>query len=85
MPYEPIQVNSTVDEHPLIVRVGGVCGGEPIVSGHRIAAAHIWSLMRKLKWTVERIMDSYPQLTRQQVVEAIRFIDENPGWRKDSG
>jgi uncharacterized protein (DUF433 family) len=49
--------------------------GKPIVRGTRIS---VELLMDRLGdgWTMEQILESYPRLTRDDVLAAIRFVTE---------
>lgn len=49
--------------------------GKPIIRGTRIS---VELLMDRLAdgWTVEQIIDSYPRLTREDVLSAIAFVTE---------
>lgn len=75
-----IPENGTCHEWPLIEQVEGVCGGDPVVVGTRITAAHLYALMTKLCWSIPKIVKEYPQLTHQQVIAAYQFIEEHPCW-----
>lgn len=49
--------------------------GKPVVRGTRIS---VELLMDRLGdgWTMEQILESYPRLTRDDVLAAIRFVTE---------
>jgi uncharacterized protein (DUF433 family) len=49
--------------------------GKPVVRGTRIS---VELLMDRLGdgWTMEQILESYPRLTRNDVLAAIRFVTE---------
>ena len=57
-----------------IVRVKGICGGNPIIAGTRIAAQHIYDLYQKRRWWKTRIQEEYPQLSMIQITKAIRYV-----------
>lgn len=59
-------------EHPYIVRVPGICGGEPIISGTRITVRHI-AMMVKTGSSPEDILRDYSHLTLAQIHDAISF------------
>ena len=40
-------------EHPHIVRLEGVCGGEPIIDGLRVAVRHVVSLHQRGETIIE--------------------------------
>lgn len=62
----------------MIERVEGVCGGDPVIAGTRITVDHIWQLFFRLKRTVEEIRNEYPQLSRGQIVAAVKYGREHP-------
>lgn len=49
--------------------------GKPLIRGTRIS---VELLMDRLGdgWTIEQILESYPRLTRDDVLAAIRFVSE---------
>ena len=49
--------------------------GKPIIRGTRIS---VELLMDRLGdgWTMEQILESYPRLTRHDVLAAVRFVTE---------
>jgi uncharacterized protein (DUF433 family) len=59
-------------EHPYIVRVAGVCGGRPIITGTRISVGHIAGLY-KAGDTVEEILQAHPHLKAAAVYDAISY------------
>jgi uncharacterized protein (DUF433 family) len=50
----------------------GVCGSRPTLIGHRLEPRHFGKL------TVEQIKDCWNYLTTEQIVEALRFLEEHP-------
>ena len=52
-----------------IEAIPGICGGDPLVAGTRIA---VWTLeqARRLGATVEQILDEYPTLRLQDIHNA---------------
>lgn len=65
-------------EHPHIVRVEGVCGGEPIIQGTRIP---VWLIAGWMKdgygpeWVQREI---YPHLTLAQIYDALSYYHDHP-------
>ena len=57
----------------------GVCGGKPCIRGTRIMVKNILGMLAG-GYTVERIVEAYPELTAEQVRAAIdyaaRVVDE---------
>jgi uncharacterized protein (DUF433 family) len=63
--------------HPYIVRVEGICGGEPIIKGTGISVRTIVERTR-LRDTPEQIVDDYPYLTLAQVYDALSYYHGHP-------
>lgn len=59
-------------EHPHIVQVSGVCGGQPTLKGTRISVQHI-AYLYKAGDTVEDILQTYPYLPAAAVYDAISY------------
>ena len=55
---------------PLISVNPEICGGAPCIAGTRIMVSTILSQIAG-GYTIEKILQGYPQLTREQVVAAI--------------
>ncbi|OGL40223.1 MAG: antitoxin [Candidatus Schekmanbacteria bacterium GWA2_38_9] len=53
----------------------GVCGGKPCFAGTRIPV-HIILEMMGAGDTIEDILKAYPQLTKEHILEGIRFAAE---------
>jgi uncharacterized protein (DUF433 family) len=66
-------------ENKLIVKTPGTLSGRPRIDGHRIGVTDIWfSYLRALdKLAVPLILKDFPELTRKQVLEALRYAREN--------
>jgi uncharacterized protein (DUF433 family) len=64
-------------EHPHIVRIPGVCGGEPVVDGLRVAVRHVAALHVRGEGVAE-IAEAL-NLTDAQVFHALSyFADHRP-------
>ncbi len=55
-----------------IVSTKGVIGGSPCIGGHRIWVSFVVEYIEK-PGSVESFLDSFPQLTRDQVKEALDY------------
>ncbi len=64
-------------DHPYIVRVEDVCGGEPIVRGTRIPVASIFEMYRVCE-SVSGVLEAMPSLTREQVLDALAYTRDHP-------
>ncbi len=67
-------------EHPHIVRLEGVCGGEPVIDGLRVTVRHVVTLHRRGE-TVLEIAEALG-ITEAQVFHALSYFfdhrEENP-------
>ncbi len=61
-----------------IVRDPRVLGGKPVIAGTRISVQLILEKLRD-GWTIETLLDDYPQLTREQIVAALAYAAETFG------
>ena len=59
-------------EHPHIVRLEGVCGGEPVIDGLRVAARHVVTLHRRGE-TILEIAEALG-ITEAQVFHALSYF-----------
>jgi len=59
-------------EHPHIVRVPGVIGGEPVIAGTRISVASVARFLQSGAGPDE-IVEMYPHLTKAGVYDAISY------------
>jgi uncharacterized protein (DUF433 family) len=64
-------------EHPHIVRVPGVLGGEPIIAGTRIGVALIARLVQSGAEPSE-IIAAYPHLPPAAVYDAVSYYLDHP-------
>jgi len=60
---------------PIIVKTPGTLSGRPRIDGHRIAVSDVWlAYLRALEdLAVPMILRDYPQLTEEQVREALHY------------
>ena len=59
-------------EHPHIVRLDGVCGGEPVIDGLRVAVRHVAVLHRRGE-TILEIAEALG-ITEAQVFHALSYF-----------
>lgn len=59
-------------EHPHIVRISGVAGGQPVIAGTRISVVFIARLLRAGEQPVD-IIAGYPHLAPAAVYDAISY------------
>lgn len=61
-----------------IVKTPDVLHGKPRFEGTRIGVFMIAEGIREGDWTVEETLESYPDLTREQVHAALDYYDDHP-------
>jgi len=49
-----------------------ICGGKPVIRGTRIMVRNILGMVAG-GYTVERIVDAYPELTREMIAAALAY------------
>ncbi len=59
-------------EHPHIIRLEGVCGGEPVIDGLRVAVRHVVALHRQGE-TILEIAEALC-ITEAQVFHALSYF-----------
>ncbi len=59
-------------EHPHIVRLEGVCGGEPVIDGLRVTVRHVATLYLRGE-TIQEMADALG-LTEAQVFHALSYF-----------
>ncbi len=52
-----------------------ICGGKPVIKGTRITVEFILELLAN-GWSYEGILENYPQLKKEDILEAIRYAVE---------
>ena len=62
-------------EHPHIVRLAGVCGGEPVIDGLRVTVRHVATLHQRGE-TVQEIADALG-LSEAQVFHALSYFSDH--------
>lgn len=63
---------STYEGYEHIIQQVGICGGRPIIKGTRLEPNNVSRYE-----TIEDALADWPYLTREQVLEAIKFYNEN--------
>lgn len=64
-----------MDSTSRIVADPAVCSGKPIIRGTRIMVRNVLSML-KAGYSIERILESYPDLVREDVEAAIDYATE---------
>ena len=52
-----------------------ICGGKPVIKGTRITVEFILELLAN-GWSYDEILENYPQLKKEDILEAIRYAVE---------
>jgi uncharacterized protein (DUF433 family) len=52
-----------------------ICGGEPTIRGSRIMLKNILGMIAR-GYTIDRILQAYPELTREDVVGALDYASQ---------
>lgn len=65
-------------EHPYIIRSEGLCGGRPTIKGTRIAVELVARFYGQ-GCSPEEIIDTYPQLKRAAIYDAISYYLDHEG------
>ena len=63
--------------YPHIVKIDGVCGGQAIIEGTRIAVWNIVGYYYKVGMSVEEILADWDYLTPAQVFGALAYYHDN--------
>ncbi len=63
--------------YPHIVKIEGVCGGEAIIKGTRIAVWHIVDYYYRAGMSIEEILADWDYLTPAQVFSALAYYHDN--------
>ncbi len=63
--------------YPHIVKAAGVCGGESIIEGTRIAVWHVVGYYYKVGMSVEEILADWDYLSPAQVFSALAYYHDN--------
>ncbi len=63
--------------HPHIVKIDGVCGGEAIIEGTRIAVWHVVGYYYSVGMSVEAILADWDYLTPAQVFDALAYYHDH--------
>ncbi len=52
-----------------------VCSGKPCIRGTRIMVTNILGMIAG-GYTIERVLEAYPELTREDVMEALNYASQ---------
>ncbi len=58
-----------------IITDPGILAGKPVIAGTRISVQLILEKLRD-GWTIDDLLDDYPQLTREQIGAALDYAAE---------
>jgi uncharacterized protein (DUF433 family) len=63
--------------YPHIVKIAGVCGGQAVIEGTRMAVWHIVGYYYKVGMSVEDILAEWDSLTPAQVFSALAYYHDH--------
>lgn len=63
--------------YPHIVKMDGVCGGEAIIEGTRIAVRHVVGYYYKAGMSIEEMVAEWEYLTPAQLFSALAYYHDN--------
>lgn len=52
-----------------------ICGGKPCIRGTRIMVKNILGMIAG-GYTIEKVLEAYPELTREDVTEALNYASQ---------
>lgn len=64
-------------DYPYIVKINGICGGQAIIEGSRIAVWHLAGYYYQAGLSVEEILTEWDYLTPAQVFNALAYYHDN--------
>ena len=70
-------MNIQATGYPHIVKASGVCGGEAVIEGTRIAVWHLVGYYYKVGLSVEDILAEWDYLTPAQVFSALAYYHDH--------
>ncbi len=70
-------MNIEAADYPQIVKAPGVCGGEAIIEGTRIAVWHVVGYYYKVGLSVEDILAEWDYLKPAQVFSALAYYHDH--------
>lgn len=65
--------------YPHIVKIIGVCGGQAIIEGTRIAVWHLVDYYYKIGLSIDEVLADWDYLTPAQVFSALAYYHDNKG------
>ncbi len=63
--------------YPHIVKIKGVCGGDAVIEGTRIAVWHIVGYHYQAGMSVEELLRDFPHLKPAQILAALAYYHDN--------
>jgi uncharacterized protein (DUF433 family) len=72
-------MGAQVTSYPHIVKVNGVCGGEAIIEGTRIAVWHVVGYYYGVGMSVEEIVAEWDYIAPAQIFSALAYYHDHKG------
>ncbi|MFC1853106.1 DUF433 domain-containing protein [candidate division CSSED10-310 bacterium] len=66
-----------ITNHPHIIKIPGVCGGEAIIENTRIAVWHIVEYYYKVGMSIEEILTDWDYLIPSQIFSALAYYHDH--------
>lgn len=63
--------------YPHIVKIDGLCGGDAVIEGTRIAVWHVVDFFYKMGMSVEEILADWDYLSPAQLYSALAYYHDN--------
>jgi uncharacterized protein (DUF433 family) len=78
-----LELGMTDDTSSLITSDPEILGGKPVIAGTRIS---VQLILEKLGdgWSIQDLLEDYPQLTREQIIAAIAYAASVMGMPRAS-
>jgi uncharacterized protein (DUF433 family) len=67
-----------MDGFDRITQVPGLMGGKPTIRGMRVTVGMIFGEIRRGGTSIEELLDAFPYIEREDVVQALAFADAHP-------
>lgn len=84
MPKKPVTVDEEFGDLDRIIVDFDICGGKPTVRGTRIMVSNILGMLAG-DYSIDRILKSYTELTRLDVISAVEYASRKIDGEKTVG
>ena len=84
MPKKPLPIDEEFGDLKRIVVDPDICSGKPTIRGTRIMASNILGMLAG-DYSINRILKSYPELSRLDVISAVEYASRMIDGEKTAG